>query len=149
MFRQAQSAEDMLRVFMIRGIVFMEEQGISLAEELDEHDAEAVHILGEIEGEPVACGRIRLLDGEGRLQRLAVRRKWRGRGIGGRLLEFMLDRCRSMGVSEFSLHAQTRARDFYLRYGFEACGEEFMEAGIPHVLMRRSDTSLSDPCCSF
>ena len=34
--------------------------------------------------------------------------------------------------------AQTHALDFYLRHGFEAVGEVFMEAGIPHRAMRRT-----------
>lgn len=136
MFKRVTTADDLIRTAMIRAIVFMEEQGIACAEEMDGHDHAALHILGEIDGEPVACGRIRFLAGEARLQRLAVRRHWRGRGIGGRLLAFMLDQCREHGFHRFALNAQTRAKDFYARHGFCACGEEFMEAGIPHVPMR-------------
>ncbi len=136
MFRRVKTADDLVKVAMIRGIVFMEEQGISCVDEMDGHDHAAMHVLGEMDGEPVACGRIRFLAGEARLQRLAVRKAWRGRGIGGELLAFMLDQCRESGFRRFSLNAQTRARDFYARHGFCECGEEFMEAGIPHVLMR-------------
>ena len=136
MFKLVTTADDLIKVAMIRAIVFMEEQGISCAEEVDGHDHAAMHVLGEIDGEPVACGRIRFLAGQAKLQRLAVRKAWRGRGIGGRLLAFMLDQCREQGFHSFALNAQTRARDFYARHGFCPCGEEFMEAGIPHVLMR-------------
>lgn len=137
MFKRVTTADELGKVAMVRAIVFMEEQGISYSEEMDGHDHAAMHVLGEIDGEPVACGRIRFMAGEAGLQRLAVRRAWRGRGIGGRLLAFMLDQCREHGYHRFALNAQTRARDFYARHGFSACGEEFMEAGIPHVLMRR------------
>jgi predicted GNAT family N-acyltransferase len=136
MFKRVTTADDLVKTAMVRAIVFMEEQGIACAEEVDGHDHAAMHVLGEIDGEPVACGRIRFLAGEARLQRLAVRRAWRGRGIGGLLLAFMLDQCREHGFHRFALNAQTRAKDFYARHGFCACGEEFMEAGIPHVLMR-------------
>ncbi len=136
MFRRVTTADDLVKVAMVRAIVFMEEQGISCAEEMDGHDHAAMHVLGEIDGEPVACGRIRFLAGEAKLQRLAVRRAWRGRGLGGKLLTFMLDQCREHGFRRFALNAQTRAKDFYARHGFCACGEEFMEAGIPHVRMR-------------
>jgi predicted GNAT family N-acyltransferase len=136
MFRRVETADDLVKVAMIRAIVFMEEQGISCADELDGHDHAAMHVLGEIDGEPVACGRIRFVAGEAKLQRLAVRRAWRGRGIGGELLAFMLDRCRENGFHRFALNAQTGARDFYASHGFRQCGEEFMEAGIPHVPMR-------------
>ncbi len=133
--KRVRSADDLLRVFMIRGIVFMEEQGISWADEMDEHDFAALHILGEISGEPVACGRIRFLDDRALLQRLAVRRKWRGKGVGAQLLENMIEECIQRGFRNLYLHAQILSRDFYAKFGFTACGDEFMEAGILHVPM--------------
>lgn len=136
MFTQVQNADDLLRVFMIRGIVFMEEQGISWAEEMDEHDFAALHILGEMNGEPIACGRIRFIADRALLQRLAVRRKWRGHGLGAQLLENMVAECTQRGFRNLYLHAQTLSRDFYAKFGFTVCGDEFMEAGIPHVPMR-------------
>ena len=139
MFRRVQSSDDLARVFMVRAIVFMEEQGISCAEEMDGYDHCALHVLGEVDGEPVACGRIRFLPEGARLQRLAVRRAWRGQGIGGKLLDFMIGECRLYGFHRFFLHAQTRARGFYERRGFTACGPEFMEAGIPHIHMELID----------
>lgn len=139
MFKRVHTPEDLRQVFMIRAIVFMEEQSIPYALEMDEHDYAAVHILGVVSGEPVACGRIRYT-GEGAfLQRLAVRRAWRGQGLGNQLLDFMLEDGRRNGFRRFSLHAQTQAQGFYARNGFLVCGEEFMEAGIPHVCMRRVD----------
>ncbi|MGH8696483.1 MAG: GNAT family N-acetyltransferase, partial [Burkholderiales bacterium] len=35
------------------------------------------------------------------------------------------------------LNAQTHAAPFYAGHGFAAFGDEFMEAGIPHVAMAR------------
>jgi predicted GNAT family N-acyltransferase len=60
--------------------------------------------------------------------------------MGAKLLQFMLEQCRKDGFTSFELHAQTRAMGFYRRHGFTACGEEFEEAGIPHMHM-----SLHDP----
>jgi predicted GNAT family N-acyltransferase len=139
MFKRVHSPGELLRVLMIRAIVFMEEQGISCADEMDEHDLAALHVLGEIDGEPVACGRIRYQGDRAFLQRLAVRRAWRGRAIGSALLDFMLTECRKDGFRRFDLHAQIQAEAFYSRHGFSACGEEFLEAGIPHVHMRLED----------
>ena len=36
------------------------------------------------------------------------------------------------------LHAQTHAAGFYEAHGFQVEGEEFMEAGIAHVVMTRT-----------
>jgi predicted GNAT family N-acyltransferase len=43
---------------------------------------------------------------------------------------------RQKGFSEVQLNAQTGVLDFYRALGFEICGEEFTEAGIPHRRMR-------------
>jgi predicted GNAT family N-acyltransferase len=139
MFKRVHTPEDLRQVFMIRAIVFMEEQSIPYALEMDEHDSAAVHILGVEDGEPVACGRIRYTRDEAFFQRLAVRRAWRGKGFGNRLLDFMLEDSRKNGFRRFSLHAQIQAQGFYARNGFTLCGEKFMEAGIPHVCMRLVD----------
>ena len=41
------------------------------------------------------------------------------------------------GVTEVELHAQVGARSFYERAGYTAVGDEYEEAGITHVTMRR------------
>ena len=33
------------------------------------------------------------------------------------------------------IEAQTYALEFYKKFGFESCGEEFLEDGIPHTPM--------------
>ena len=40
--------------------------------------------------------------------------------------------------AEVELHAQVSARGFYERAGYAAVGEEYEEAGIRHVTMRRA-----------
>lgn len=41
------------------------------------------------------------------------------------------------GFRNAILHAQVATRSFYAALGFVAEGPEFVEAGIPHVLMRK------------
>ena len=57
----AESPEDRLKAFMVRGVVFCGEQGVRYDIEHDELEDAAVHVLGEIDGEPVAAGRLRCL----------------------------------------------------------------------------------------
>ena len=35
------------------------------------------------------------------------------------------------------LSAQRRARDFYLKLGYEAVGDEYLEEGYPHTFMKK------------
>ena len=52
--------------------------------------------------------------------------------------EELIEEARRRNHRRLLLHAQTRARRFYETRGFRAEGDEFMEAGIPHVLMALS-----------
>jgi hypothetical protein len=69
---------------------------------------------------------------------MAVLKAWRGKGVGGAILEALMDEARALGWPEVTLNAQTHAMPFYASYGFEAFGEEFIEAGIPHRRMRKT-----------
>ncbi len=138
-FRIARSLDDLMKVFMVRAIVFMEEQHIRCREEIDEHEHSALHVLGEIESEPVAAGRIRFLGDSAKLERLAVRKEYRSKGCGSKLLAFMIATARDAGFTRFKLHAQVAARRFYARQGFEVRGEPFLEVNIEHCLMVKEE----------
>jgi predicted GNAT family N-acyltransferase len=126
----------------IRLSVFVEEQGVPVALEWDEHDAASEHAVAfDAAGAAIGTGRL-LADGH--IGRMAVLAAARGEGAGGAILEALMARARERGMTHVVLNAQTHAAPFYARHGFAACGEEFMEAGIPHVEMRRSLDSGAD-----
>jgi predicted GNAT family N-acyltransferase len=139
LFRIAETPDELLRCLFVRAIVFMEQHHVSCAEEMDGLDSGALQILGEINGEPVATARIRCFGDCAKLERLAIRKAWRGQGHGDRLVEFMLAAARERGYRKFKLHGQERLRSFYKKHGFRAEGNSFLEADIPHLLMRRED----------
>ncbi len=140
MIRIATTPEDRLKTMVVRGIVFVEEQGVDWHGEFDEFEDESVHVLGEVDGEPAAAGRLRFLDeGWAKLERIAVRPAWRGRGLARAVVEFLLAEAEARGVTRCKLHAQTYLEDFYAAYGFARSGEVFDECGIDHVLMIRED----------
>jgi predicted GNAT family N-acyltransferase/uncharacterized RDD family membrane protein YckC len=136
-FKSATTDDEKLRSFAIRSIVFVGEQACPFREEFDGLDAGCLHILGEEDGEPVAAGRIRPVDGWAKLERIAVLPRARGRGLGHTIVEFMLDSARASGFRRFKLHAQAHLVGFYTQHGFQARGERFQEAGIDHFAMVR------------
>jgi predicted GNAT family N-acyltransferase len=119
----------------IRFKVFVEEQGVPREIELDEMDARCVHALA-FDGER-AVGTGRLLP-DAHIGRMAVLEGWRGRGVGGLILESLVARARERGDRRVVLSAQVHAIEFYLRHGFWAVGEIYEEAGIPHRSMERT-----------
>ncbi|MEK6634760.1 MAG: GNAT family N-acetyltransferase [Planctomycetota bacterium] len=139
MFKVVTSQEDLMKVFVVRGIVFIEEQGVPYKIEHDEHDFSATHILGEENGEPFGAGRIRIVGEYAKLERIAIRKSYRGKGLSHKLTEFMIKVAKEQGFKKFKLHAQSYLKDFYQKHGFEVVGDMFKEAGIDHYLMIRND----------
>ncbi len=121
----------------LRSQVFIEEQGIDPAIELDALDATAVHaLLRNRLGQPVATGRLLThAPGVGRIGRMAVHRVLRGGRYGQQVLEALSNAARARGDHEVLLHAQRSAEGFYRRLGFQPHGEPFEEAGIAHIEM--------------
>jgi predicted GNAT family N-acyltransferase len=68
---------------------------------------------------------------------MAVDIEYRRKGIGGRLLQFLEDEATAQGVSTYILNAQVYVKDFYAAHGYVERGEEFLEADIVHILMRK------------
>lgn len=120
----------------IRTRVFVMEQNVPADLELDGLDGDCVHVLAETdEGLPVGTGR---LMPDGRIGRMAVLPAWRNRGVGAAMLAALMQEAKRKGFSVTYLHAQIHAKAFYLRHGFIPRGEEYLEAGIPHIEMTAS-----------
>jgi len=120
----------------IRFEVFVEEQKVPAELEMDHMDAVCLHAVAYAEdGTPIGTGRL-LPDGH--IGRMAVRQSARGSGVGGALLQALMAQARIRGDKLVALSAQTHAAPFYERHGFSIDGEEFYEAGIPHINMQHA-----------
>lgn len=122
----------------LRRVVFIEEQGVSEADEVDGRDGDALHVLATIDGAPMGCARI-LVDGTvAKIGRVCVVQAARGTGLGAAIITACLDVARRQdGVTTAKLGAQTHALPFYERLGFVAFGPVYDDAGIPHRDMER------------
>lgn len=119
----------------VRVEVFVIEQNVPVELEWDEGDEVSTHAVAyDEQGQPVATGRL-LPDGH--IGRMAVSQSLRGKGIGKQVLVALLEHARQDGHEDLVLHAQTHAVPFYEQQGFIVEGEEFIEADMPHRLMRR------------
>jgi predicted GNAT family N-acyltransferase len=118
----------------LREEVFIREQSVPTDMEWDEFDSLSRHVVASVDGIPIGTGRL-LPDGH--IGRMAVLREWRGNGAGSALLTGLMEIARALGMQRVLLNAQVQALPFYLRHGFQAEGEEFLDAGIPHRRMWR------------
>lgn len=119
----------------IRSEVFIEEQGVPRELEWDGLDKTAYHFIARTIAAPHrSIGTARLLR-SGQIGRMAVLLPYRHRGIGMELLRVAVEYAREKKIKKIHLHAQTHARQFYEKAGFRVVGDEFLEAGIPHLEM--------------
>jgi len=125
----------------IRFAVFVDEQRVPAYEEIDDIDPVARHaVVLDANGVAWATGRT-FADpkarGAWRIGRMAVSAPARGMGAGRLLMEHLMAVALAQpGCRELLLSAQTHAIPFYARFGFEAEGPEYFDAGIPHRTMR-------------
>ena len=120
----------------IRLEVFVHEQLVPLEEEIDALDALCTHAVAfDARGRALATGRL-LPDGH--IGRMAVLKVARTQGLGSAVLNALMQQARERGFAEVVLSAQTHALRFYLRHGFVPEGAEYLDANIPHILMRKA-----------
>lgn len=138
--RRATTAADLERVHRLRLAVFVREQGVPLAEELDDRDAEAdaVHLLAVADGIDLGTARL-LVEGPGRVHvtRVAVSAERRGHGVGRALMEAAEEIAAREhadgGPVRVELSAQESALGFYRALGYTIGAERYLDAGIRHA----------------
>ena len=123
-------AESALR--QIRQQVFIQEQCVPLDLEWDGLDEQATHLLLEVEHQPVACARLLATQ---QLGRMAVLAKWRGIGLGSRVMQCAIEYAQQQAWDNIQISAQIHAVGFYQRFGFQITSEPYLDAGILHCDM--------------
>ena len=113
--------------------MFIDEQGIAEADEYDDLDGEAVHLLARADGLAVGTARLLLRPPVGKVGRVCTLTPHRGTGVGRALMVAAIAILRdTAGIAEVHLGAQLSALEFYRRLGFVAHGPIYDDAGIPH-----------------
>ena len=125
--------EDLASCRLLRRIVFIDEQGVSEADELDDLDETSVHFLASRDDLPIGTARMRVVDETAKIGRVCVLQAHRGTGLGAALIRTAVDAARiTPGVRFAKLGAQVHAIQFYEKLGFIAQGPVYDDAGIDH-----------------
>lgn len=135
---QIQQKDRLQEAFLIRKLVFVEEQNVPENEEYDEFEESSRHFIAILNGQPVATARWRKTKLGIKLERFAVLKPVRGKGIGGAILQTVLEDVRmddDYEKSKIYLHAQLDAIPFYSAFNFVVEGDRFTECNILHYKM--------------
>lgn len=132
--------KELEEAFQIRKEVFIEEQGVPFEDEFDIYDepeAATRHILVYYGEQPAATGRLKKLEHTAKLERICVRAAMRKYGLGSEVVKSLERMAIEEDLTKAKVHAQTQARNFYEKLGYIQASEEFMEDGIPHIVMTK------------
>lgn len=132
--KNIESEEEMKEAMAIRTKVFVEEQQVPPEMEYDEHESESTHYLATLQGTAIGTARWRHTSKGVKLERFAVLKPHRGKGVGKILVEQVLQDLENESKTIY-LHAQVQVIPFYEKLGFETKGDYFEEAGIQHKVM--------------
>ena len=128
--------EEMRGALEVRRLVFVQEQGVSEELEYDSQDGEALHMVAKKEGSVIGTARVRFLpDNQAKIERLAVLRPFRRRGVGSTIFSFLKQELKRRQMDTILIHAQCDIIAFHKSCGFTEFGPIFWEAGIRHRKM--------------
>lgn len=128
-------SEDISEPLEVRHEVFVTEQGWSEDDEGDGCDEGALHLIVYEDEAPAAAGRI-WHDGKSfRIGRLAVKKQYRGQGLGDLALRLLIYKATNSGAESLIAHVQPHAAVLFKKFGFKETGESLNEAGRPHIVM--------------
>ncbi|MEL7462131.1 MAG: GNAT family N-acetyltransferase [Pseudomonadota bacterium] len=117
----------------IRRTVFIDEQNVDEAIEMDGLEHEGIHVLLTHDGTAAGCARIMINGQVGRIGRVAVLKEFRGLGLGKAVMEECARILRArVGITQARLGAQNLAIPFYEALGYRVDGDEYFDANIPH-----------------
>jgi predicted GNAT family N-acyltransferase len=129
---------ELQEAFEVRRQVFVREQSISEDLVFDGHDREALHMVVKDDGRVIGSARVQFIaDNQAKLERMAILKHYRRKGIGREMLLFLDTVWKDKRVQQVIIHAQFEVVPFYDLCGFTEFGFPFQEAGIKHIKMRK------------
>ena len=129
---------ELQQAFEVRRQVFIREQGIAEDLVFDGNDREAVHTVVKDGEKAIGSARVQFLaDKQAKIERMAVLKRYRRKGVGKEMLRFLDTAWKGKQVQQVIIHAQLEVVPFYKSCGFSEVGLPFLEAGIKHIKRRK------------
>jgi predicted GNAT family N-acyltransferase len=122
----------------LRNRVLRKPLGLMLSEQdLQGEDEEAHLVAMDGTGTMVGCVLIAFTENGARIRQIAIEERYRGRGIGTKLMKGAEQIVRDRDLGAVTLHARQTARRFFEKLGYAAVSDVFIEVTIPHVKMEK------------
>lgn len=100
-------------------------------------------LVAEHHGDVVACGALHVMwEDLGEIRTMAVSQDHLHKGLGGIILEMLIDRARGLGLSR--LFCLTFETDFFGRHGFQAIAEAPVSSQVYEALLESRDEGVAE-----
>jgi len=111
---------------------------VTTPDEMKGDDPQVRHFAVTADGKIIGTCRVRVQGSAAKVERMAVLKDWRSKGVGQVLMRYLLlELPRSDDIQLFKVSAQVDTVPFYEGLGFRTRGPEYIEAGLPHYAMIR------------
>lgn len=130
------SLEELYKIIQARVAVFVVEQNC-VYQEIDDKDPYAYHVF--LKDDTGIAAYLRVIDKGISFEGVSIGRVLtvkRGCGLGNTILTEGIKVAKErMKAGKIKIEAQSYAKGFYEKAGFQQVSEEFLEDGIPHIQM--------------
>lgn len=107
---------------------------------LDPSDETSTHAAAVIDEAIAAVGRLHMVDADtAQVRYMAVSPQKQGKGLGGKVLQYLEAAGKQQGAKKIILQARENAIPFYLKHGYHITGDGILLFGvIPHKWMEKN-----------
>lgn len=135
-YKRTETINEFIDAIRLRVDVFIKEQGFKPGWEPDEDDKSSKHYIAIADGEIVSTVRFREISkGEIKIERMATKKEFRGKGIGAGLLKYIIKEIMKLKPGRVWLRSQAISQKFYEKYGFNAVSKPYEIFGAMHIDM--------------
>ena len=121
----------------LRYKTFVLEQGIAYNDEFEGDEDSCIHCCLFLENVLIATARVGIEGDFARISRIAVKKEYRQQGKGTAIVRYAEKKAKELNKRSILIIAQVQARGFYEKLGYKAFGETFIDAGLPHLKMKK------------
>lgn len=126
----AKSLDDLMKVMVIRGAVFMGEQHHSYNVEFGESEFTRTHLLAHDKDEPVGTMRILKDNKDAKFERLAILASHRGKSVSKHIIDKGYELCKESGIERICLFCKPNLLPFWEKQGYKRVGNnQLMKVG--------------------
>ncbi len=103
----------------------------------DEYEDKSFHLIGVIDNQIVACGRLHFIDdSKAQIRYMAVDEKYQRKGLGSSILSLLESHAKKNNADKVILNARDHAIKFYATAKYKILKRYYgSDTGIPHTTM--------------